>query len=52
MTIWYLSYSKAKMALLRLGDVAANALELTGFLHCQLIPTSRTEELQKLSPTR
>ncbi|XP_010314333.1 phosphoinositide phosphatase SAC2 isoform X3 [Solanum lycopersicum] len=42
---------KAKMALLRLGDVAANALELTGFLHCQLIPTSRTEELQKLSPT-
>ncbi|KAH0707619.1 hypothetical protein KY290_010215 [Solanum tuberosum] len=41
---------KAKMALIRLSDVAANALELTGFLHCQLIPTSRTEELQKLSP--
>ncbi|KAK4726459.1 hypothetical protein R3W88_031376 [Solanum pinnatisectum] len=41
---------KAKMALIRLSDVAANALELTGFLHCQLIPTSRTEELQKLLP--
>ncbi|XP_055801844.1 phosphoinositide phosphatase SAC2-like isoform X2 [Solanum dulcamara] len=41
---------KATTALIRLGDVAANALELTGFLNCQLIPTSRTEELLKLSP--
>ncbi|KAK4373821.1 hypothetical protein RND71_004498 [Anisodus tanguticus] len=40
---------KATKALTRLGDVAANTLELTGFFHCQLIPTSRTEELLKLS---
>ncbi|KAK4354539.1 hypothetical protein RND71_026733 [Anisodus tanguticus] len=40
---------KATKALTCLGNVAANALELTGFFHCQLIPTSRTEELLKLS---
>ncbi|XP_060172955.1 phosphoinositide phosphatase SAC2-like [Lycium barbarum] len=40
---------KATKAMIRLGDVAANALELTGFLHCQFIPTSRTDELLKLS---
>ncbi|MCD7455894.1 hypothetical protein HAX54_030045 [Datura stramonium] len=40
---------KATKALTRLSEVAANALELTGFLHCQLIPTSGTEELLKLS---
>ncbi|CAN4115571.1 unnamed protein product [Withania somnifera] len=40
---------KATKALIRLGEVAANALELTDLLHCQLIPTSRTEELLKLS---
>ncbi|KAF3651536.1 Phosphoinositide phosphatase SAC2 [Capsicum annuum] len=40
---------KATKALTRLGEVATNALELTGFLQCQLIPTSRTDELLKLS---
>ncbi|XP_019229877.1 PREDICTED: phosphoinositide phosphatase SAC2-like isoform X2 [Nicotiana attenuata] len=40
---------KATKALIRLGEVAVNALELTGLFHCQLIPTSRSGELLKLS---
>ncbi|XP_004235536.1 phosphoinositide phosphatase SAC2 isoform X2 [Solanum lycopersicum] len=44
------SRSKATNVLTLLGKVAANALELTGFLHCQLIPASKTGKLLKLSP--
>ncbi|KAM3343071.1 hypothetical protein P3S68_028037 [Capsicum galapagoense] len=49
MTIWHLSSRKATKDLTHLGEVDTNALELTGFLQCQLIPTSRTGELLKLS---
>lgn len=44
------SRSKATNVLTLLGKVAANALELTGFLHCQLIPASKTGKLLKFSP--
>ncbi|XP_060206017.1 phosphoinositide phosphatase SAC2-like [Lycium barbarum] len=43
------SKSKATNVLTLLGKVAANALELTGFLHCQLIPASKTGKLLKFS---
>ncbi|CAN4089200.1 unnamed protein product [Withania somnifera] len=43
------SRSKATNVLTLLGKVAANALELTGFLHCQLIPASKTGSLLKFS---
>ncbi|CAN4085122.1 unnamed protein product [Withania somnifera] len=43
------SRSKATNVLTLLGKVAANALELTGFLHCRLIPASKTGNLLKFS---
>ncbi|MCD7454646.1 hypothetical protein HAX54_025539 [Datura stramonium] len=43
------SRSKATNVLTLLGKVAANALELTGFLHCQLIPASETGKFLKFS---
>lgn len=43
------SRSKATNVLTLLGKVAANALELTGSLHCQLIPASKTGKLLKFS---
>lgn len=44
------SRSKATNVLTLLGKVAATALELTGFFHCQLIPTSKTGKLLKFPP--
>ncbi|KAJ8553212.1 hypothetical protein K7X08_023890 [Anisodus acutangulus] len=43
------SRSKATNVLTLLGKVAATALELTSFLHCQLNPASETGKLLKFS---
>lgn len=43
------SRSKATNVLTLLGKVAANALELTGSLHCRLIPASETGKLLKFT---
>ncbi|XP_019266798.1 PREDICTED: phosphoinositide phosphatase SAC2-like isoform X2 [Nicotiana attenuata] len=45
------SRSKAANVLTLLGKVAATALDLTGFLHCQLIPASESGKLLKFSST-
>nr|XP_033515364.1 phosphoinositide phosphatase SAC2-like isoform X1 [Nicotiana tomentosiformis] len=45
------SRSKATNVLTLLGKVAATALDLTGFLHCRLIPASKSGKLLKFSST-